>query len=114
MEKEFESKNFTDEALVAASSETMGGHPSQKSLWAQSELTRRLMVSIRSFDKSTSEYSQRIFTLTFVLLIVALAQLAVSVFALPIPFYPWSQLIIWLILLGFVLWEVKKLSERSE
>src|SRR3989344_7284635 len=77
--KDFRDKNFTDEELVKASTETFGSAPSQKSLWAQAELMRKLMESIRNFDKSTSRYSTAIIALTFVLFLIGLLQLAVTI-----------------------------------
>jgi hypothetical protein len=109
-QKKFESQDFTDKALVDASTETVGMQPSQKSLWAQAELTRRLMQSIKDFDKSTSEYSKKLLNLSLVLLLIALAQLMVSVFMLPIPI--WLQVIVWIVLVGYIVKESRELTRK--
>lgn len=46
---------------------------------AQAELTRRLIKSMNTLDKSTSRYSKIIIGLTLVLLLVALMQITVSI-----------------------------------
>lgn len=89
-EKKFESKNFSDEDLVEATTETIGVQPSQKSLWAQAELQRRQMENIRNFNETTTRYSKVILVLTFVLFIVAVMQLVISILlpvfeSLPLP-----------------------------
>ena len=66
-----------------ASTETVGLNPSQKSLWAQSELTRRLMGSIKNLDRTTSSYSARLVVLTGILILAAIFQIAIMAFELP-------------------------------
>lgn len=77
-EKDFESSEYSDDDLVRASTETVGGAPSQRSLFAQSELRRRLMESIRALDRTTSRYSQILIGLSVVIGLIALIQLCVS------------------------------------
>ena len=101
-EKKLESRDFTDEQLVTASTETMGGHPSQKSLWAQSELTRRLMESIKTLDKTTSSYSRRLVVLTGILILAAMFQLVIM--AIELPFSETERVLIAALLVFALIW----------
>lgn len=100
-EKKFDNK-LSDEELVTASTETTGAHPSQRSLWAQAELTRRLMQSIQKLEKSTSRYSDVIIVLTFVLCVIGLLQLSTTVF--PMPDYMPARVVLFCLFIGMVAW----------
>ena len=77
-------KQYSDEQLVTLAAETTGMHVSSRSLWAQAELTRRLMESIRNFDRSSASYSKRVTSLTFVMFFIAMLQTILVTFELPI------------------------------
>ena len=109
MEKQFESRDFNDEKLVTVSTETVGSNPSQKSLWAQAELQRRLMESIRKFDEATSHYSKALIALTFTLLVIALLQIFATVFA-PFPSTSVKVLVFGgaVVIVGWTFWKTLK------
>ncbi len=77
--KEFEGEKVDNKELVKMSTETIGGSPSQGSLWAQAELNRRLIVSIENFDKATTKYTKILLVINVILLIVALFQLIAAI-----------------------------------
>ena len=105
-EKIFESNNFTDEQLVAATTETVGLNPSQRSLWAQAELTRRLMESIRGFDKATSRYSKVMLALTVALFVLASMQFVATITP-PLKTW-WQSLTVLLLVFGAIIYFLKK------
>lgn len=111
-EKKFNTKDFSDEALVLASTETIGGAPSQKSLWAQAELTRRLMESIRRLDQTSENYSRKLLLLTIVLSLIALEQLAVTIFPLPNSF--WQRCAWGILAIASVIYLFWSLSRQKE
>jgi len=82
-----DTKEYPDQELVSMHSETIGGQQSQNSLWAQAELTRRLIESNRNLSKSNDEYSERLLRLTIILALIAVMQLLAAVFALDITLY---------------------------
>ncbi len=71
-----EIQKTTDEELVKLTGETVIGTPSGlKAQHAQSELTRRLMKSIRSLDQTTVFYSKVLIGLTVGLAVLGIIQI---------------------------------------
>ncbi|KKS11270.1 MAG: hypothetical protein UU67_C0078G0004 [Candidatus Daviesbacteria bacterium GW2011_GWB1_41_5] len=73
------------ELVDDAGSRVIGTESGLKAQFAQAELTRRLMESIKNLDNSTARYSQVLVGLTLAILVIGYLQLVWSVFASPYP-----------------------------
>lgn len=99
MNKE-ETRNMSVDQLVELAGDAVIGTPSGK---VQAEINRRLIEALNASKESTDAHSEKILNLSLVLLLVAMAQLMISVFALPFPLA--VQVVIWVGLLIFVVYE---------
>jgi len=88
----------------------IGTESGLKAQFSQAELTRRLIVATRDLNRATTEYSKKLVNLTYILFLVALIQLIVSVFSMPIPV--WLRFFIWIVLLFFIFSEIKLLYKK--
>ena len=70
----------TEEELVDDIGGTVIGTPSGlKAQFAQAELTRRLILSIRDLNRTTSRYSVTLIALSIVLGLIAITQIIVTI-----------------------------------
>lgn len=70
----------TNEELIDIAGEGISGDaPSRKAFQAQAVLTKRLSESIRSLDKKTSYYSDRLLRLTVLLFFIGFIQILIMI-----------------------------------
>ena len=87
--------NLSNKKLVESAGKTVIGTPSGlEAQHAQAELTKRLMDSINSLNKSTSRYSDRLLDLTILLFMIAFIQLLVSLGTISTSWKMWIWLMV--------------------
>lgn len=108
-----DTRQMTVDQLVELAGDSVIGTPSGlKSQKAQAEINRRLIEALNASKESTDIYSEKILNLSLVLLLVAMAQLMVSIFALPFPL--WVQVVAWIALVVFIVYESWDLTGRKD
>ncbi len=101
-------KERTDDQLVEDIEDHIIGTGSGRiAQGAQAELTVRLINTIESLDKTTSNYSEKLLNASLILLLITLVQLMVSVFSTPFPLP--ARLFIWISLAILIVYETNKL-----
>ncbi len=81
-------QEMTDIELVERVGSVAIGTPSgMKAQEAQAELTRRLMVSIQSMDKTTEHYSFRLLGLTYLLFMATVLLIVLTAMMLELPLF---------------------------
>ncbi|KKT41193.1 MAG: hypothetical protein UW30_C0011G0024 [Candidatus Giovannonibacteria bacterium GW2011_GWA2_44_13b] len=99
-------KNKLDDELVEEMSNATNV---VKQNMLQLEMMRRLKDSINKFDKNTEDFGKRQMAMAFIMLIVAMAQIVVSVFLSGIS--PWAAVLIEVIIVIFIGYWAKRISQ---